>query len=89
MRYRKGKRYNWKKWKIGDRVKANPDFEWGLDYRAPWELEGSVTIITETKLNVTWDDKRSTYYSFACSSLINISIPKLEIDLLPDSLFEI
>jgi hypothetical protein len=88
-KYRKGKRYNWKKWKIGDRIKANPDFEWGIDYNHKWEREGSVTRVTETKLSVTWDDKNSTFYSFACSSLINISKPKLEIGLLPDSLFEI
>lgn len=89
MRYKNGKRYDWKKWKVGNRVRANPNFEWSLDHTHKWEREGSVTKVTETTLSVTWDDKMSTYYSFACSSLINISIPKLEISLLPDSLFEI
>ena len=89
MRYRKGKRYNWKKWKVGDRVKANPNFEWGADHTHLWERKGSVTKVEEKTLNITWDDNISAYYSYACSSLINISIPKLEISLLPDSLFEI
>ncbi len=87
-KYRKGRRYNWENWKVGDRVRANPDFMWSSDHTHKWEREGSVTKITKDSLNVTWDDRLSVYYSYACSSLINIT-NKLKIDLLPDSLFEI
>jgi hypothetical protein len=88
VRYKKGKRYDWKKWKIGDRVKANPNFEWGSDYYGKWEREGKVTRVSDRTLSITWDDGYSVYYSFACSSLINIT-NNIKIDLLPDSLFEI
>ncbi|MHA2181817.1 MAG: hypothetical protein ACXAAH_10370 [Promethearchaeota archaeon] len=89
MRNKKGKRYNWKNWKVGDRVRANPDFEWSYGTHRDWNRKGTVTKVTETTLSVTWDDKMSTYYSYACSSLINVNKSKLEISLLPDSLFEI
>ncbi len=87
-KYRKGKQYDWNKWKVGDRVKANPNFEWGHDHNHKWERQGTVAKVEEATLSVLWDDKIDTYYSFACSSLINIT-NKITIDLLPDSLFEI
>ena len=88
MRYKKGKRYNWKNWKIGDRVRANSDFEWSHNTTNNWTRKGTVTKVEESSLSVTWDDGYSVYYSFACSSLINIT-NNIKIDLLPDSLFEI
>lgn len=88
MRYRKGKRYNYKNWMIGDRVRANPEFSWGEHNSHKWNREGTVTHIDPKTLKVLWDDRIDCYYSYACSSLINVS-KKLKIDLLPDSLFEI
>jgi hypothetical protein len=88
VRYKKGKRYDWKKWKVGDRVRANPDFEWAHDTTNNWTRKGSVTKVENTTLSVTWEDGYSVYYSYACSSLINVT-NQITIGLLPDSLFEI
>jgi hypothetical protein len=82
------KRYNWKNWKIGDRVTANPDFDWSVNHDLNWERKGTITKVEIGTLSVTWDDGYSVYYSYACSSLINVT-NKITIDLLPDSLFEI
>jgi hypothetical protein len=87
-KYRKGKRYDWKNWKIGDRVTANPDFDWSVSHDHNWMRKGTVTKITKDTLSVTWNDGLRVYYSYADSSLINIT-KKIKIDLLPDSLFEI
>lgn len=82
-----GREYNWNNWKIGDRVKMNPEFEWSHDMKHYKHMRGEVVRVSRDTLKVLWDDGLDSYYSYADSSLIKLN--KIKIDILPDSLFEI
>lgn len=80
------KRYNWKNWKVGERVRPNPSFNWShlSDTESLFRLRGTVTNVRKEYLRVKWDDDVSVSYSYADSSLTKIAE-----EILPDELFEI
>ena len=81
------KKYNWKNWAKGDRVRINPHYRWSFPKsKFRLELEGTVTDVHEDKLYVKWDNTKKDTYTYADSSLIKLN--KL-FQALPDELFEI
>jgi hypothetical protein len=82
------KKYNWKNWNKGDRVKINPDYNWSFP-KSPSVLnrEGTVTGVEAHRLYVKWDDQfKESTYTYADHSLVKVD--KL-FQALPDELFEI
>ena len=83
--------YNPKNWKVGDRVSPNPSYNWSWSQPENFVgMLGTVTRVTDNKINVKWDNGLDVYYSYADSSLIKRgNVNDFKIDVLPDSLFEI
>lgn len=78
--------YDPRNWKEGDRVKPNLNYDWSISARSRDKLDemrGKVVLVNSTRLKVLWDDGLTAFYSYADSSLINLS------NRLPDELFEI
>jgi len=74
------RKYDWRNWKAGERVKPNPNYDWSGPVS---EREGTVIYVSQSTLKVRWDNDMTAYYSYADSSLLKIN------KLIPDELFEI
>ena len=69
------RKYNYKNWIIGERVRPNPNFDWSSSVSKKFllESEGTVIGVGLDTLKVQWSDGIQVYYSYADSSLIKVS----------------
>lgn len=81
--------YNYKNWKEGDRVRANPDFEgWSDANPSYFTMKGTVKGVSKDTMKVIWDDGLDVYYSKADKSLINLTKERKKWTI-PENLFDI